>query len=456
MSIDIPKQVNFRAQNSNIISAPQQFNNAPTKQPIDEEKSNAAKWMIGLTATAAIVIGGLYAAKHGKLGDNAEKFAKKIFGESVEKTKTNSTTKPSITTETPKEETIAPQLAIAPLVFARKGIGRLIKKPNKTLTEIMTEFQQAGVKIEKNGENLLEIRTGKSPDDITKLFFNKEGTLTSIKRATQKAEQEIFTFKNDYLSKIERKINIGKDKSLEHVIEFAQDGKVKAKSLVLNNTLEELPVNSKFLNKFSPEEVVEAFIPRDSKYFAQTIDEFKIVQKHARNLGEDSNITCREVFRDVQEAERDCTVAEFFEKNVQHQSGIDYMIEKCMQGSVENKYYAEILKLVQKDLGGREKINFNTCKLLIESYESKLNTFKIKTPEHVAIVGKPIKDCSYDEFVEILRHISPEKAGKLGVQQDPWKDKAQEQKAIMHAIKYLTGRSGIKEDNSLLEILQDL
>ena len=150
MSIDIQKQLDLRPySDKNIVQKPVE-QKAATPPPADEEKSNAAKWMIGLTATAAIVIGGLYAAKHGHLGKDAEKFAKKIFGEGVKEATSTATPTPPPTTTL--KETAAPALALTPLVFARKGISRLIKKPNKTLAEIMTDFQQAGVKMEKKGE----------------------------------------------------------------------------------------------------------------------------------------------------------------------------------------------------------------------------------------------------------------------------------------------------------------
>ncbi len=162
------------------------------------------------------------------------------------------------------------------------------------------------------------------------------------------------------------------------------------------------------------------------------------------------------MFKGVQEAERNTIEAHFFEENTMKPSGLAIMIEKQLNGSVENKFNAEILKLVQKDLGDLKGISYDNYAMMYENYVTKLNTFKINSPEHVAIVGKPIKDCSYDEFVEILRQVAPEKAGKLGVVQDPWKDSAQEQKAIMSTIEYLTGRSNIKENTSLLDILQDL
>ena len=456
MSVDIQKQLDLRPySDKNVVSTPvKQSPPPPTHDVVDEEKSNAAKWMIGLTASAAIVLGGLYAAKHGHLGKDAEKFAKKIFGESVKEVKPAATT--TTTPPTTLNETVPTAIALTPLVFARKGISRLIKKPNKSLTEVMTELQQAGVKMEKKGENLLEIQTGKSPNDITKLFFNSEGTLASIQRATKKAQQEVFKFENGILSKIERQIPTPSGKPLEHLIEFAENGKVKAKKLVLNDALENLPINSKTLNKFKPDEIVEAYIPRDSKYFNQAVEEFQVLRKHAQHFGDDSTITCHKVFKGVQEAERNTIEAHFFEENTMKPSGLAFIIEKQLNGSVENKFNAEILKLVQKDLGDLKGISYDNYAVMYENYVTKLNTFKINSPEHVAIVGKPIKDCSYDEFVEILRQVAPEKAGKLGVVQDPWKDSAQEQKAIMSTIEYLTGRSNIKENTSLLDILQDL
>ena len=82
--INVQNKINFRAQNNNVISAQQTYENQVTEQPVDEEKSNAAKWMIGLTATAAIVVGGLWAAKKGHLGESAQKYANKLLGSAAD------------------------------------------------------------------------------------------------------------------------------------------------------------------------------------------------------------------------------------------------------------------------------------------------------------------------------------------------------------------------------------
>ena len=81
MSVDIQKQLDLHPyRDKNVVQKPVVQTQPQVQQPADEEKSNAAKWMIGLTATAAIVLGGLYAAKHGHLGKNAEKFPSSTRG----------------------------------------------------------------------------------------------------------------------------------------------------------------------------------------------------------------------------------------------------------------------------------------------------------------------------------------------------------------------------------------
>ena len=366
MSIDIQKQLDLRPySDKNIVQKPVE-QKAATPPPADEEKSNAAKWMIGLTATAAIVIGGLYAAKHGHLGKDAEKFAKKIFGEGVKEATSTATPTPPPTTTL--KETAAPALALTPLVFARKGISRLIKKPNKTLAEIMTDFQQAGVKMEKKGENLLEIRTGKSPDDITKLVFNPEGTLASIQRATKKAQQEVFTFENNILSKIERKIPTPGGKPLEHIIEFAENGKVKAKKLVLNVALENLPINSKTLENFKPAEIVEAYIPRTSNFFNQAVNDLEIA-RHAtsRTLEKDINITVDNILSPIKKAAQNGeTIKVVSSENV----------EKVLKLTIDDKKLAApIARLIEQD---------------------------IDKPEQLEVIAKPLDKCSKADFIKIL------------------------------------------------------
>lgn len=393
MSIDIQKQLDLRPySDKNIVQKPVEQKAAP-QPPADEEKSNAAKWMIGLTATAAIVIGGLYAAKHGHLGKDAEKFAKKIFGEGVkEATNTATPTPPPTTT---LKETAAPALALTPLVFARKGISRLIKKPNKTLAEIMTDFQQAGVKMEKKGENLLEIRTGKSPDDITKLVFNPEGTLASIQRATKKAQQEVFTFENNILSKIERKIPTPGGKPLEHIIEFAENGKVKAKKLVLNDALENLPVNSKTLENFKPAEIVEAYIPRTSNFFNQAVNDLEIA-RHAtsRTLEKDINITVDNILSPIKKAAQNGeTIKVVSSENV----------EKVLKLTIEDKKLAApIARLIEQDIGSTKRVSLKTLERLTEKYSASLKCYGIDKPEQLEVIAKPLDKCSKADFIKIL------------------------------------------------------
>lgn len=452
MGIAIQKQLDLRPySDKNLVTKPA-VETPATQAPADEEKSNAAKWMIGLTATAAIAIGGLYAAKHGKLGEGAEKWAKKLFGEAVNEAK-----------PTPKSTTGAPEahsnpvptvMTLAPLVFARKSISKLIKKPNKSLTEIMTEFQQAGVKLEQKGDNLLEIRTGKKPEDITKLLFKPDGTLASIQRATKKAASEIFTFDNQILTKIERKIPTPSGKPLEHLVEFAQDGAVKAKRFVLNDGLKELPLNSQFLKRVKLSEIVEAYIPRTSKYFKQAVKELEIVRVTATKFGDESSINVNKILRQFSDAHTSPKEAEFLEKNLCTPEKVTVIIQE-MAGK-NNAFGAEVLKLIQKDIKEMKSISIDTIKAMAKDYAIKLRANKITKPEHVSIVGKPIQECSYDEMLEILREVAPDKVGNLGIVQDPFKDKAQEAKAILHTIKILTGRSNISERTTLLEILQDL
>ncbi len=452
MSIDIAKQLDLRPYNDkNVVSKPVVQEQAKTQPPVDEDKSNAAKWMIGLTATAAIAIGGLYAAKHGKLGESAEKFAKKIFGETVNEVKPNP---PTTSAPDNISNPVPAVVTLTPLFFARKGISKLIKKPNKSLAEIMTEFQQAGVKLEKKSENLLEIRTGKGPSDITQLHFSPEGILSSIQRTTKKATQEIFTFENNVLSKIEREIPTPSGRPLEHIVEFTQDGAVKAKKILLNDGLRELPINSSTAKIFKNEEIVEAYIPRSSKYFKQAVRELEIARKPAEKFGDDSSINVSSILRPFYDAHNSAKEAKLFDQRMYTPKEVTQYIKNLL-GS-KDEFKAEVFRLIHKDIEGMKTISDNTLIAMANDYITKLKTYKITKPEHVAIVGKPIKDCSYAEFKQILKEVAPDKAGKLGVVADPFKDHAQEENAILWTIERLTGRSNINNKTTLLEILQDL
>lgn len=397
MSVDIQKQLDLRPySDKNVVSKTAVQTQTTAQQPVDEEKSNAAKWMIGLTASAAIVLGGLYAAKHGHLGKNAEKFAKKIFGESVKEVKPAVTTPASTTTpQTPIQETATTAIALTPLVFARKGISRLIKKPNKSLTEVMTELQQAGVKMEKKGENLLEIRTGKSPNDITKLFFNSEGTLASIQRATKKAQQEVFKFENGILSKIERQIPTPSGKPLEHLVEFAEDGHVKVKKLVFNDALEELPINSKAFDIFKPAEIVETYIPRTSNFFKQAVNDLKIARHAAgRTLENNINITVDSILSPIKKASQNHETIK-----VVSPEKVEKLLELTME---DKKLAAPIARLIEQDIGNTKKVSLKTLERLTEKYSASLKCYGIDKPEQLEVIAKPLNKCSKSDFIKIL------------------------------------------------------
>lgn len=393
MGIDIQKQLDLRPySDKNVVTKPAVQPQA-VKPSADEEKSNAAKWMIGLTATAAIAIGGLYAAKHGKLGESAEKWAKKLFGEAVNEVKPSTPAAPITASSAP--DTVPTVVTLAPLVFARKGISKLIKNPNKSLTEIMNDFGQAGVKLEQKADNLLEIRTGTSPQDITKLLFKPDGTLASIQRATKKATREIFSFDNNVLSKIEREIPTPGGKPLEHIVEFAQDGAVKSKRFILNDGLQELPLNSNLLKRVKSSEIVEAYIPRTSNFFNQAVNDLEIA-RHATNrtLKKNINITVDYILSPFKNA------AENGEKiKVVSSENVEKLLELSID---DKKLAAPIARLIEQDIGSTKKVSLKTLAWLTEKYSASLKVYGIDKPEQLEVIAKPLDKCSKADFIKIL------------------------------------------------------
>lgn len=400
MSIDIAKQLDLRPySDKNAVSKTVVETQSAAAQPVDEEKSNAAKWMIGLTATAAIAIGGLYLAKHGKLGESAEKWAKKLFGEAANEvtpkpTTSTTPTAPVTPATSGTSDPIPAVAALAPLTFAHKGIRKLIKQPNKSLTEIMSEFTQAGVKIEKKGENLLEIRTGNHPDDITELHFTPEGILSSIQRTTKKAVRETFSFENKVLSTIEREVPKEYGKPLIHQIQFAQDGTVKAKRFILTHGPELQRVNSSSLEAFKTAEIVEAYLPRTSNFFNQAVNDLEMARNAANRTLERYSVTVDDVLSPIRKASRNG------EKLTRIPSE---NIEKALKLSIEDKKLAApIARLIEQDMGSSKHISLHTLELLGKKYSEALKAYGIDKPEQLEAIAKPLNKCSKADLIKII------------------------------------------------------
>ena len=470
MSVDIRKQLDLHPySDKNVVQKPVVQTQPQVQQPADEEKSNAAKWMIGLTATAAIVLGGLYAAKHGHLGKDAEKFAKKVLGSGTKEAgNTQNTTIPKASTTTNTTNTtgttesnippIASALSVAPLVFARKGISRLIKNPNKSLSEVMSEFQQAGVHIEKKGENLLAIRTGKKAEDITELQFNADGTLESIKRAGKNLKEEIFIFENSKLKKIERAYsNLAAD--FRHIIKFDDSGEkvvyqeynfrrferygIETRSSVESilgkkNILEtgdiatwnsyiklnfdKLPKSLKRVKIFNMTEVALRSIENAPYLTAQTAKYFRSKIKDIPNTVSSEDLVSlfhyknSELYNDLVENIK--FVRRVANKTVDSNDDAGELSQIIQQESTfiqrnnirdaikaycTDEARAELLlKIIEKDIGSTERIGENSLIYALKRYNLTLKQFSITKTEQFEAVAKPLNKCSKQDFIALL------------------------------------------------------
>ncbi|MCM1009407.1 MAG: hypothetical protein NC390_00830 [Fusobacterium sp.] len=223
MSVEISKQIDIRSySDKNGVTKPAV--SPKQQQPVvDEEKSNAAKWMVGLTASAAIVLGGLYAAKHGKLGESAEKWAKKLFGEATKEVQT----KAGEATSSLKENTV-PALAFITPAFVR---GK-IKNPKIKLNDFVQELERAKLSFNKIDISLpkpkTNIKLSNAADDSRWSFrFDKDGIMTSIRKQLSDGKDTVYRFKDEVLSSVEHRFTTPANKSLSHVIELDKNGKVE-------------------------------------------------------------------------------------------------------------------------------------------------------------------------------------------------------------------------------------
>lgn len=220
MSVDIQKQLDLRPySDKNVVSKPAMQTQNATQQPLDEEKSNAAKWMVGLTATAAIVIGGLYAAKHGKLGEKAEKFAKKLFGEGVNEIKNKTTEAASTITEN-----AAPTLAfVTPALIRGK-----IKNPKIKLNDFVQELEKANLPFRKievtspKPKTSIKLASGEGVEPWS-FRFDKDGVLSSIRKQLADGKNTVYRFKDEVLTTVEHKFS----KTFSHIIELDPSGKLE-------------------------------------------------------------------------------------------------------------------------------------------------------------------------------------------------------------------------------------
>lgn len=223
MSVDIQKQLDLRPYNDkNVVTKPvvQQQTAEPS---VDEEKSNAAKWMVGLTASAAIAIGGLYAAKHGHLGKTAEKWAKKIFGEGAKEVQTKASEAASNTSDT-----TAPALAFVTSAFVR----RKIKNPKIKLNDFIQELEKANLSFRKIEVTIPTPKTGiklASGEGVEpwSFRFDDNGVLTSISKKLEDGKKTLYRFKDEVLSGIEHTFTPPSGKPFRHIIELDKNGKVE-------------------------------------------------------------------------------------------------------------------------------------------------------------------------------------------------------------------------------------
>lgn len=294
MGIDIQKNINSNNIKQNFQSKPVEVKKNSASNKVDEEKSNAAKLMIGLTATAAIVIGGLYAAKHGKLGETAQKYANKIFGEApVKKAATSSSDTPSV----PDIKSIS-TLSAAALLAIPKLSRKLIKNPHIKLDKFAQELQGAEVAFERSEDPAtklikLVVKGAKETDAPAIFHFNADGTIKSIERTVQKSFKNgnientpmTYLFEKGKLAGVKKGLTTpskSPEIKLSECFEFAGDGKIAKKFYELHNP-KDLNFCHARLEKVSGEDhLFTCSNPDHYKYLIKNFDELPQELKVAR------------------------------------------------------------------------------------------------------------------------------------------------------------------------------
>lgn len=456
MSVDIRKQLDLHPYSDKKITAKPVAEAQPqVTQSADEEKSNAAKWMIGLTATAAIVLGGLYAAKHGHLGKDAEKFAKKIFGEGTTEAKASGATTGTTTTGSRESSNqVPPALTFISLAALRK----VIKNPKIKQSDFLAELEKLGVAFEhdKGDVNTFILHTGEK-DLPTFVKFDTEGALNTIRKPF-KDSMETFQYENGILKEIKRFIPTGvKENPIQHVMEFNPAGKLKKhlyefklndetirlESLDGNTRLfrnadninsegeylvqrlgqkfKELPekirslkfkfqdrvtspkieyardrrLDLKVTSEIKSEELVEAFIPRSSKYFDQAVQEINAARKNIARSGQNNGPV------------RPAAILNQYQQ--WHYSNTSFSIIKeekfneAIAALAHNKDIApQIAKLIKNDIGEMKYISLENLKFMVDNYVTTLRAHGIKKPEQFEAVAKPLNKCSKKDFIALL------------------------------------------------------
>lgn len=550
MSVDIQKQLDLKPYNDANIGQ-KQIVKTPVnaQQPVDEEKSNAAKWMVGLTASAAIVIGGLWAAKKGHLGEGAEKFAKKLLGEAVdakpkgdnkpaEATTITSTGATGTSGTSGKTDTsgagIGASVAavIPPLVVARKAISRLIKSP-KNLTETIQNLQDAGVAFERN-KNILSIKTGKRIQDITFIVFDDAGTSCAIARTNKQNVIETFGINNGSLKSIIRRFDGLKTqkldefntpimgelrdftKPLQQTIEFDKSKKViqetwdvaergvnegltltSVKGLkdsfysnsmsgwkdFLSEHYDDLPPALKKAKIFKIKELVDIDGGCDTANYL-TARVAKNWKKPLKEIPQEipSEEFVRFLYKKSDPHFTDVVNALNVERNIARRVSdvkvpsedvAEYVVlHRYNGGEIKNSakilddfkefFYSDktgrkaevFAKLFNDDLGIMSSFNENTITAAVKSYNAKFKTYKLNSDiELMEIAVKPLKECSFEEIIKILKVVNPEKAGV--VLDDPV-SKTKETKNIISYLTRISGNSSINENTKIFDILKDI
>ena len=556
MSVDIQKQLELKPySDANIAKKQVVVTPSQSQQPIDEEKSNAAKWMIGLTATAAIVVGGLWAAKKGHLGESAQKYANKLLGSAADAkgkggtTSTSSSTSASTSSTTSTKSASTPTgatsgsatssttssavasvaAAIPPLVVARKAISRLIKSP-KNLTETIQSLQDAGVAFTRES-NLISIKTGKKIHDITYIMFDEAGTSSVIARPNKNVI-EAFELNNGSLKSITRQFDglktqkldemnnpidgvlRGLIKPLKQTIEFDKSKKViqetwdvaeraVCEELTLTSVkglkdsfnsdsmsgwkdflakyYDELPESLKKAKIFNIKECVNGeydtaqyLTARVAKFWEKPLKEvpqdipseefarflYKKTDTHFTDVVNALNIE-RNIARrvsDVKVSSED--VAEYITLH-RYNSGEIKDSTKALEDFKEFFYNdksgrkAEVFaKLFKDDLGPITSFNENSITAAVKSYNAKFKAYKLNSDiELMEIAVKPLKECTFEELMKILRVVNPEKAGC--VLDDPV-SRTKETTVIIKYLSKISGNLSINENTKIFDILKDI
>ena len=365
-----------------------------------------------------------------------------------------------------------------------------------------------GVRYKLDMDELtISIKSGKRPDDNTLLAFDEDRILGGIFRCGKENSHEVFEFVENKLTGILRVYpdlskTVGSKKYMDLTQEIKFDNNRKVveeiwevgenlfnankisdwqeflweigcKSPKRFNKIKIYPLEKAVIGDYETARYLSA---RVAKYWDAPLsrvpkeipaEEFaryihKTTHNHFSDIAESFNIE-----RNIAHRVSDAKMPELYpERIIEHYANdgefkeVSKVKEEFINlfSSDKSGRKAEVYtKLLKDDLGDAKNFNENTIISAAQAYERKFKAYGLDSDiELMEISAKPLKECSYDEVIKIIKHRAPERAGQLFVVADDFKNIDQEQKAISHLIEIITGRKNIDENTKLFDLLQDI